>query len=129
MFTTKRILAERLLPAAIESSMTVREFGSRIGVDRNTAARFLNDKLRLVQEEAWQEVAGFTDRACHTLERTASRQVERLGALAEKPPEGWSRADLALERQAVTILGQILNLGNKLGDSSVQKCPPKLGNL
>ena len=30
MITTKRILAERLLPAAIESAMTVREFGSRI---------------------------------------------------------------------------------------------------
>ena len=30
MITTQRILAERLLPGAIESAMTVREFGSRI---------------------------------------------------------------------------------------------------
>ena len=129
MITTKRILAERLLPAAIESAMTVREFGSRIGVDRNTSARFLNDKLRLVQREAWEEVTGLTDRACHTLERTATRQIERLVALAEKPLQGWSRADLALERQAVTILGQILNLENKMKTPPTEKPALSLGNL
>jgi hypothetical protein len=129
MITTKRILAERLLPAAIESAMTVREFGSRIGVDRNTSARFLNDKLRLVQREVREEITGFTDRACHTLERTATRQIERLVALAEKPLQGWSRADLALERQAVTILGQILNLENKMKTQPTEKPPLSLGNL
>jgi hypothetical protein len=129
MITTKRILAERLLPAAIESAMTVREFGSRIGVDRNTSARFLNDKLRLVQREAWEEVTGLTDRACHTLERTATRQIERLVALAEKPLQGWSKADLALERQAVAILGQILNLENKMKTPPAEKSPVSLGNL
>ena len=129
MITTKRILAERLLPAAIESAMTVREFGSRIGVDRNTSARFLNDKLRLVQREAWEEVTGFTDRACHTLERTATRQIERLVALAEKPSQGWSKADLALERQAVAILGQILNLENKMKTAPAEKPALSLGNL
>jgi hypothetical protein len=110
MTTTSRIVAEQLIPTAVEERWTTRAFADRVGCDRTTAARILADRLGQVRRETDRVIVGLAETASCTLEQTATRQIARLEALNAKALEEWTAADYALERQALSILRQVVSL-------------------
>jgi hypothetical protein len=110
MTTTARIVAEQLIPTAIEERWTTRAFAQGVGCDRTTAARILADRLGQVRMETDRVIVGLTDVATRTLQRTAARQISRLEMLNAKALDEWTPADYALERQALSILRQVISL-------------------